>query len=83
MDSILTLKQHTILIRIVSFLGAFENIGLKLILPLASPMLLGMAILMSLYLYCREIIYLDSIICSIFWTSLSTLYLALPAKEID
>ena len=66
MDSILTLKQHTILVKIASFLRPFENIRLKLILPLVLPTLLGIAILILLYFYYRAIIYLDFIICSIF-----------------
>ena len=66
MDGISILKQYTILIRIVSFLKTFKNIKLKLILPLASPILLGMATLTLLYLYYGAIIYLDFAICFIF-----------------
>ena len=82
MDSTSILEQHTILIRIISFLKTFKNIKLKLTLPLASPILLGTAILILLHLYYGAIMYLDFIICSIFQTFLLTLYPALPAKEI-
>jgi hypothetical protein len=66
MDSTLTLKQYTILIRIASFLRPFKNIELKLTLPPASPTLLGTAILILLHFYYRVIICLDFVICSIF-----------------
>ena len=82
MDSTLTLKQYIILTKIISFLRPFKNIKLKLTPPPASPTLLGMAMLILLYLYYRAIICLDSAIYSIFWTSLLTLYPALPAKEM-
>jgi hypothetical protein len=62
----LILKQHTILIRIISFSKSFKNIKLKLILLLALLTLLGMAILISLHLYCGVITCLDSIIYFIF-----------------
>jgi hypothetical protein len=66
MDGTLTLEQYTILIKIVSFLKPFKNIGLKSILLLALPMLLGMAILILLHLYCGAVTYLDFITSSIF-----------------
>ncbi len=66
MDSILILEQYTIFIKIVSFLRTFKNIGLKLILLLVLPILLGIVILILIYPYYRVIIYLDSIIYFIF-----------------
>jgi hypothetical protein len=66
MDGTLILKQYTILIKIISFLKPFKNIGLKLTLPLALPTLLGMAILILLHLYCRAVICSDSAISFIF-----------------
>jgi hypothetical protein len=66
MDSTLILEQYTILIKIISFLKPFKNIGLKLTLLLALPILLGMAILISLYFYYRVVICLNSTISFIF-----------------
>ena len=66
MDSTSILKQHTIFIKIISFLKPFKNIGLKSTPPLALPTLLGTAILISLHLYYGVIMYLNFIICSIF-----------------
>ena len=66
MDGILTLEQHTIFIRIISFLRPFKNIELKSTLLLASPTLLGTAILISLHLYYGVIMCSDSVIYSIF-----------------
>ena len=66
MDSTSILKQHTIFIKIISFLKLFKNIGLKLTLLLALPMLLGTVILILLYFYCRVITCLNFIIYFIF-----------------
>ena len=82
MDGILTLEQYIILIRITSFLRTFKNAELKLTPLPALPTLLGTATLTLLHLYRGAITYLDSVTCSIFQTSLLTLYLALPTKEI-
>jgi hypothetical protein len=82
MDGILILKQHTILIRIISFLKTFKNTKLKSTPPPASPILLGIVISISLHLYYRATMYSNSVTYSIFQTSLLTLYLALLAKEI-
>jgi hypothetical protein len=82
MDGTLTLEQYIIFIKIASFSRPFKNVGLKLTLPLASPTLLGTAILILLHLYCGVIMCLNFVIYSIFQTSLLTLYPALPAKEM-
>jgi hypothetical protein len=66
MDSTLILEQYTILIRITSFLKTFKNIKLKLTLLPTLPILLGIAILTSSYLYYGVIMYSDSAIYFIF-----------------
>jgi hypothetical protein len=66
MDGILTLEQYIILIRIISFLKPFKNIGLKLTLLLILPILLGIVILILLYFYYGVIMCSDSVICFIF-----------------
>ena len=66
MDSTLTPKQYTILIKIISSSRPFKNIKLKLTLLLTSPTLLGIAILISLYLYYGVITCLNSTTCFIF-----------------
>ena len=82
MDGTLILEQHTILIRIASFLRTFKNAGLKSTPLPVLLILLGMVISTLSYLYYKVITYLDSIIYFIFWTSLLILYPAPPAKEI-
>ena len=66
MDGTSTPEQYTILVRIASFLGTFENVGLKLTPLPALPTLLGTVTLTSLYLYRGVITYLDSVTYSIF-----------------
>jgi hypothetical protein len=66
MDGTLILEQYTILVKIASFSRPFKNVGLKSILLLALPTLLGMAILILLHFYYGAVTCLDSTTSSIF-----------------
>ncbi len=69
MDGTSIPEQHTILVRIASFLRTFENAGSKSTLPPASPTLLGTAMSTSSHPY-RGVTGSDAIGLDLFWFGL-------------